>query len=1151
MQIKEIFSRPIQREIKEVIKVDDRGAIMDEIEEYHPTKHIAEELVDVLEVFQATINSPSEEINIWVSGFFGSGKSSFAKVLGYLLSNPVLDGSSVVDRFFALNDIPEAKALLATIHTLAPTESVFLDLNTSPNVLQEGEPIVLPIYRTLLGEFGYSRDVTLAELEFYLEGRDQLDSFRGAFEAIYDHTWESQRDINLAKNPASRVLHELDGATYPSADSYSNSAEMPTVTAKWFAKRALEMMRRRHPDKKRLVLIVDEVGQYVSRSTDRMRHLQGLAEECQKTKGALWLVATSQEKLTDMVDSLEGKQTELAKAQDRFPIRVDLLPSDIDEVTGKRILSKTAKGAVKVRELLDADRNKFLISVNLQSARHQPFSDEDFVRLYPLVPYQLEVLIDAVDARRRQGRMPRTMGGSARTLVSHAQQLLSNDHVGLAENSVGDLVTLDRSYHLLEDVIPTAWRREVDKVAEKYGSGSLEAQAIRVIALCTGIPGVPLSQRNLAVMLHPSISADPIVDEVGLALRNLVTMQSVFEGDGGFELQSPDRRTWEEERKAIDMKPGDAIRLRKRILKDAIGSMTVTKSRTFKIELYAEREKVSDGDIALDIRDEDDLESLRRNSRADDAKNRIFWAYSTTDQTWDALTELHRSTEMIERYDNAGQTDPQRGLIAEERKRRDRSLKAAEQLLSRDVTSGKTIFDGNSEDAPSGELRSSATQLVSGLLDKIYPNLDTFAGAFKKAEVLQILQADTLDGLPPHCGPEGLGLFRTTAAGRELVTDSGPIATVMAHIEARKQYGEDQNGGQLERYFGAPPFGAPVESLQAVLAAALRAGLIEVVSQAARISSATDRRIEQVFGNIPKFRSASFGPAKDVGPPVEVRAEVSEWLHTITGNPVGLDLHELAASGRATFGPLRQPCTEARSTLIGAGLAVPDDLSTMDEVLGRLASADDELVVATMHERRADLDAGRRTVAELAQLVDNEMPTLRSAVMAIPTAGNLLEPKASDWAKTLQDLVDRARYRDDLAQIKSLTTSIEKATAEEEASLRADLTDAVEMAAATLRTRYASVDDAIFDDAIRPLLGLVEASGLPLLRANSHAVGGVFMQIAAAFDAILTTRQVRHIRVADIWASPITSPDDLESALSRLREAVLAQLDDDTEIRFR
>ncbi len=1151
MQIKELFSREIERDIKEVIKVDDRQSVLSEVEEYVPTDHITDELVETLEVYQDTINNPSEEINIWVSGFFGSGKSSFAKVLGYLLSNPEIDSKVVAERFFELNEIPTAKALLNTIHSSAPTETVLLDLNTSPNVLQEGEPIVMPVYRTLLNEFGYSRDIVLAELEFELEGQGILDEFATKYEEVFEIPWETQRDVILSKNRASRVLHELEPRTFPAADSWSNVADPPTITAKWFASRAMDLLRRRRPGKERLVLVVDEVGQYVSRSTDRMRHLQGLAEECQKTKGRLWLVATSQEKLTDVVDSLEGKQTELAKAQDRFPVRVDLLPSDIDEVTGKRVLDKTAAGATRLRDLLDVDRNKFITSVTLQSGRHQSFSEDDFVRLYPLVPYQLQVLIDAVSARRAQGGAPQTMGGSNRTLIRHAQQLVSNPSVGLGDLNVGALVTLDRSYVLLEDVIPGSWRHEVDQVAEKHGDDSLEAKIMRVVALCADVPGLPLTNRNLSVVLHPSMSADPIDGEIREALGHLVAEDRVRETDDGYRLQSPEQKDWEKTRRGIDMKPGDAVRLRKRILGDTLGSMTVSNGRTFKIELHAEREKMSDGDIALDLREGSDIDELRQMSRTHDAKDRIFWAYTTAEDTWEALAELHRAGEMIDRYDNASQTDAHRALLADERKRRDRASSAAAQLLARDITNGITVFDGNVDDAPTGDLRPAADRLVGGLLTKIYPNLSTFACTVKKTEILQVLQADNLDGLPDSFGPEGLGLFKITSSGRELVTDSGPIETVVSHIKARQQFGEDQNGGQLDRHFGSPPFGAQVEAVQAVLAAAMRGGLIEVVSQAAQITSATDRRLEQVFGNIPKFRAASFRPAVGSRLSLDARGKVSEWLATVTGESVGLALHELATSGRAMFGELRQPCTEVRSTLAGAGLVVPEVLTSMNELLARVMSSDDELVVTTLHERRDDLDAGRHTVSDIAELIDEDMDSLRAAVRAVETADSLGHDSSSEWAQELQDLLDRARYQEDLAQLKSLTTKVEATKTAEADVLRTSITTQVEAAVEMLRSRYPKIDDDVFSEATGTLNSLSTANDLELLRANASAVDGAVLKVADTFDALSTTKEVRHIRMSEVWSGPIASAEDLDSALGRLREAVLDQLNDDTEVRFR
>ena len=416
---------------------------------------------------------------------------------------------------------------------------------------------------------------------------------------------------------------------------------------------------------------------------------------------------------------------------------------------------------------------------------------------------------------------------------------------------------------------------------------------------------------------------------------------------------------------------------------------------------------------------------------------------------------------------------------------------------------------------------------------------------------MQVLKADSLAGLPDCCGVEGVSVVTITRDGHELVTDSGPIETVVAHIKARKQYNEDQNGQQLERHFGAPPFGCSPEALQVVLAAAMRAGLLEVVSQASRITSHTDHRLEPIFAKLPTFRAASFRPADDTGPGVEVRGEVAEWLHELTGEPVGLDIESLAQRGRAVFAALRQPCTEAKSTLRGAGLDVPEQLNVMDELLARLSGPDDDLVVETMHERRSDLADGRAAVAQLATVVENEMPALRSAIIAHRSASELGDSDIDVKAGALGELLARARYGDDLAKIKSHTTKIEQAIASAETSLRDTLTERVKEDTEALRTRYPSVNSDVFDEVIAPLSRLVDATSIPLLRANIQGVDGAVRSVSDALDALVATREVRHVRAAEVWSAPITSEAELNSALGQLREAVLSELDEDTEVRFR
>src|SRR5207245_2349609 len=158
-----------------------------------------------------------------------------------------------------------------------------------------------------------------------------------------------------------------------------------------FATRAIELLARRGGGATRLVFVVDEVGQYVARSIDRMLDLQGVAEAFQKKQGPLWLVVTSQEKLEDVVDSLESRRLELARAKDRFPHRVDLLPSDIYEVASRRVLDKTEEGQRAVREQFQTHRNKLAANVRLESpGRSLDLAEDEFIRLYPMVPYQVD-----------------------------------------------------------------------------------------------------------------------------------------------------------------------------------------------------------------------------------------------------------------------------------------------------------------------------------------------------------------------------------------------------------------------------------------------------------------------------------------------------------------------------------------------------------------------------------------------------------------------------------------------------------------------------------------------------------------------------------------------------------------------------------------
>ncbi len=114
MQIKELFALDIERPIEEVIKVDqdDAKIVHDEIAEYIVTDTIRGHYLKILRKYWETKNKPHEGIGIWVSGFFGSGKSSFAKMLGLALQNREVLGKSAADLFGKRTGDNEVQVLL-------------------------------------------------------------------------------------------------------------------------------------------------------------------------------------------------------------------------------------------------------------------------------------------------------------------------------------------------------------------------------------------------------------------------------------------------------------------------------------------------------------------------------------------------------------------------------------------------------------------------------------------------------------------------------------------------------------------------------------------------------------------------------------------------------------------------------------------------------------------------------------------------------------------------------------------------------------------------------------------------------------------------------------------------------------------------------
>ena len=279
------------------------------------------------------------------------------------------------------------------------------------------ERIVEVMYKALLRDLGYPEDFDLAALEITMEKEDELETFVKLYEKKYPKkTWDKSKKLPAkAISEASRILHDMDDATYPSADSWAKSLGEKgheDISANLLAERSFELMECRRPGKS-LVFVIDEVGQYVSRSVEKMLDLQAVVQafgkegknrvKAKKAIAPTWIIVTSQEKLDEVVNLLDSSRVEMARLKDRFPLSIDLEPTDISEITQKRVLQKTPEAEKELGELFNKHQGRLNTYCKLHgTSLNSTITQKNFISFYPYLPHYVDLSIDIMSGIRLQ-----------------------------------------------------------------------------------------------------------------------------------------------------------------------------------------------------------------------------------------------------------------------------------------------------------------------------------------------------------------------------------------------------------------------------------------------------------------------------------------------------------------------------------------------------------------------------------------------------------------------------------------------------------------------------------------------------------------------------------------------------------------------------
>lgn len=926
--IRDLFKRPIDRKIEEVIKVDqaDEQTVLQEIQEYVMTDALKNHFYTLYDHIAQYPHDPHEGIGVWVSGFFGSGKSSFIKLIGYTLENKPLGEKRSSDWLIESTRDDRLAQYLKNINSRFPIQAVIFDVSMDRGVRSASERITEIMYKVLLRELGYPEDFDLAELEITLEAENELEKFRQAYEEKYGKNWnKGKKVVANALNEASTLLHELYPERYPSPESYLHAIGegRADIDPNKLAHRTFELVQRRKKGYG-IIYVIDEVGQYVARSTEKMLDLQAVVQalgresknrvKAGKARVPAWLIVTSQEKLDEVVDALDSSRIELARLQDRFPITIDLKQSDIQEVTARRVLLKKQDARDLLGKLYDENEGRLKTHCALERTHRQSsFSKEEFIELYPYLPYQIELSIDIVAGLRLKRGGQRHIGGSNRTIIKQAQQMLIHPQIRLADKPLGTLVTLDMIYELLYhgSLLPSETTREVDSIPRHLPGDELALKVAKAIALLEVVKDLPRTVHNIAAVLHPSIEANSLEKEVGAALKRLEKAQFVREMEDGYKLLTVQEKHWDTERQSKSPKE----RQKKEMLQDFFRSIFSEPSlktfryknlQTFKIGLTLNDQKVEEGNIWIHFRVVDGAEEmgallnqLLKESREE--YHAIFWAFSLNEELHQLFVECFRSRSMIQEYGRIQAqghiSREEMACLEDERLREQRLSQQIKTKLIKALESGKAVFQGVSREG--GQFAPRFTEMLKAMLNlwvpDIYPKLEIGARRMTGKEAEQVLTAANLNGLSAlfYDGSEGLQLV-TKQGDQYLPNMNAPVVQeIFAYLKRENEYGNKVTGKSIENHFSTPPYGWERDLLRLVLAVIFRANQLEVTYQGKKYKSYTEPNARVPFVNQPAFRSATFAPRQSVDLKTLTRA--ARQYESLTGKEVDVEESAIAA----------------------------------------------------------------------------------------------------------------------------------------------------------------------------------------------------------------------------------------------------------------
>jgi hypothetical protein len=822
MTIQNLFLKSIERPIEGVIKADDRRHLLTEVEEFVVTREIGKGLDDFVERYLDETNANG----VWISGFYGSGKSHLLKILSLILDNlPLSSGQHPSDIILPKIEDEILRGNLAKAARI-PARSILFNIDQkADHIGGDISAPILEVFVKVLNELrGYhGKQGHVAKFEHDLDQSGQLAAFKATYLNLNGRAWEQDRDALATVRKKAFVTAYATHFKVPEEEAYnvlSQLREDYRLDIQTFAEQVKEYIDQ-HGKEFRLNFFVDEVGQFIGQNSKLMLNLQTVAETLATVcDGRAWVFVTSQADLPGILGDIQKTQSdEFSKIEARFKTRVNLTAADVLEVIGKRLLAKSEPEPEALTAIYDPDKENIatLFRFGDESLDYKPWRGSDeFCALYPFAPFHFHLFQRCVEQLSKH----EIFAGShtsvgQRSLLAVFQEVLKQMRL----DQVGELATFDRLY----EGISSSLRPDKVTPIMQAPANIHDPFAIRVLKalfLLKWEKAFKATPRNVAILLIDRLDVDIAVHEKAVKTSlDLLAGQSYLQRNGDlYEFLTDTEKDIEVEIKNTEVDDSQVVKLLSEVLfADVLRDPKIRFEANGQDYPYARKlddQLVGkDAEITLNIVTPDHPNHGETSILAaqNTGKPELMLLLPADLRLIDEARHFLKTQKFIQQ-NTGGSLDETRRAILMDRGQQNSRRRTALQELCSDLFSRSPIFLNGSklESVSYGDPRNRFHKAGQELISFAFPNLRMLKGNYDETTLTKTLLEpdDLLTG----------GQLPVSEAEQEILT----------YVQRNQNQGERTSVEEMVRQFGRRPYGWYPMAVCTLIGRLFRMGKIEL-----------------------------------------------------------------------------------------------------------------------------------------------------------------------------------------------------------------------------------------------------------------------------------------------------------------------------------